>query len=194
MTAKEQIGPGDALLVTDVQRDFLPGGSLPAPDGDAVVPALNRYLAVWRARGLPIVATRDWHPPDHCSFRARGGPWPPHCVAGTPGAEFDPALALPPDAAVVSKATHRDREAYSAFEGTDLDRRLRAAGVRRLFVGGVATEYCVAATVRDAVAHGYRVVVLQDAIRAIDARAAHGAEEEMARRGAALISWKALAA
>jgi nicotinamidase/pyrazinamidase len=194
MAAKERIGPGDALLVTDVPRDFLPGGSLAVPGGDAVVPVLNRYLAVWRARGLPVVATRDWHPPDHCSFHARGGPWPVHCVAGTRGAEFDPGLALPPDAIVVSKATAPEREAYSAFEGTDLDLRLRAAGVRRLFVGGVATEYCVASTVRDAVARGYRVVVLRDAVRAIDPGAAQEAEAEMARRGAALITREALAA
>ena len=88
---------GDALIAVDVQNDFLPGGSLAVPQGDAVVPALNRYLAAFAARALPVFATRDWHPPNHCSFRAQGGIWPPHCVAATRGAEFAPGLALPPD-------------------------------------------------------------------------------------------------
>jgi nicotinamidase/pyrazinamidase len=183
------IGPGDALLVADVQRDFLPGGALGVARGDEVIAPLNRCLAEWQARGLPIVVTRDWHPPDHCSFRAHGGPWPPHCVAGTVGAEVDPRLRVPPSPILISKATERDREAYSAFQGTDLESRLRAARVRRLFVGGLATEYCVLETVRDALALGFEAVVLLDGIRAIEAHAGDGrrAEEEMAALGAALV-------
>jgi nicotinamidase/pyrazinamidase len=183
------IGPGDALVVTDVQRDFLPDGALAVPDGDEVIAPLNRYLAEWQARRLPVVLTRDWHPPDHCSFQARGGPWPPHCVAGSPGAAFDRRLAAPPSAIVISKATEREREAYSAFEGTDLESRLRAAGVRRVFVGGLASEYCVLATVRDALARGFGAVVLVDAIRAIEAHPGDGrrATEEMLRLGATLV-------
>jgi nicotinamidase/pyrazinamidase len=179
---------GDALLVSDVQNDFLPGGSLAVARGDEVIPCLNRWLAEFAAAGLPIFVTRDWHPPDHCSFHAQGGPWPPHCVAGTEGARFSPALALPATAAVVSKATTREREAYSAFEGTDLDQRLRAAGVRRVFVGGLATDYCVLGTVRDAIARGYQAVVLPDAVRAVDVTPGDGgrALEEMGRLGAAL--------
>ncbi|HZP42161.1 MAG TPA: isochorismatase family protein [Candidatus Binatia bacterium] len=194
-TAPIRIGAGDVLVVTDVQRDFLPGGALAVPRGDEVIPALNRYLADWRARGLPVVLTRDWHPPDHRSFRERGGPWPPHCIAGTPGAAFDPRLDAPPSAAVVSKATDRDREAYSAFQGTDLEARLRAAGARRLFIGGLATEYCVRETARDALARGFEVLVLADAIRAIDVAPGDGrrAEEEMARLGATLVRHEALA-
>jgi nicotinamidase/pyrazinamidase len=182
------VGPGDALVVVDVQRDFLPGGALAVAHGDEVIAPLNRYLGEWRARGLLVVLTRDWHPPDHCSFRARGGPWPPHCVAGTAGAAFDPRLDGPASAIVVSKATERDREAYSAFEGSDLEACLHAARVRRVFVGGLATEYCVLATVRDALARGFGVVVLADAIRAIEACPgdARRAEEEMVRLGAAL--------
>jgi nicotinamidase/pyrazinamidase len=175
--------------VVDVQNDFLPGGALAVADGDAVVPVLNRCLAMWRARGLPVFATRDWHPPGHVSFRERGGPWPPHCVAGSPGAAFAPALALGPESVVVSKGTTADRDAYSGFEGTDLDGRLRARGVRRVFVGGLATDYCVLNTVRDALARGYAAVVVADAIRAADVRPGDGrrAEEEMRRLGARLV-------
>lgn len=161
---------GDALLVVDVQNDFLPGGALAVADGDAVVPVLNRCLAVWRARGLPVFATRDWHPPGHVSFRERGGPWPPHCVAGSPGAAFAPALALGPESVVVSKGTTADRDAYSGFEGTDLDGRLRARGVRRVFVGGLATDYCVRHSVLDALKTGLRVTVVSDGIAGVDVR------------------------
>src|SRR3990167_7105549 len=137
------LGAGDALLIVDVQSDFLPGGSLAVPRGDEVVAVLNGYLAAFRNSGLPVVATRDWHPPDHCSFRQQGGPWPPHCVAGSEGAGFAPQLQLPTDATVISKATAQQSDAYSGFEGTELDRLLRQSGVRRLFVGGLATDYCV---------------------------------------------------
>jgi len=179
-------GPGDALVVVDVQRDFLAGGALPVPGGDAVLTALNRHLERWHAAGLPVFATRDWHPPDHCSFRAHGGRWPAHCIAGTEGAEFPAALHLPPDAIVVSKATRREREALSGFAGTELDAALRRARARRLFVAGLATDVCVLATVRDARAHGWPVVVLRDAVRALDDAAGRRAEAEMVRLGAVL--------
>jgi nicotinamidase/pyrazinamidase len=187
------VGPGDALLVVDVQRDFLPGGALAVVGGDEVITPLNRYLAEWRRQALPVFVSRDWHPPDHCSFRARGGPWPPHCVAGTPGAAFDPRLEVPPAATVISKGTHPDREAHSAFEGTDLVAQLHAASVRRVFVGGLATEYCVRATACDALDHGFAVVVLVDAIRAIDVQPGDGrrAEADMVRRGAILVRQRA---
>jgi nicotinamidase/pyrazinamidase len=185
---------GDALLVVDVQNDFLPGGALPVPHGNEIVPVLNRYLVRWRARRLAVLASRDWHPPDHGSFRAPGGPWPPHCVAQTPGAAFSPHLELPCDVQIVSKGTAPDVEGYSAFDGTDLEERLRRGGVRRLFVGGLATEYCVLRTVCDALARGHRVVVLRDAIRALDLAAGRRAEQEMSRRGASLAEWTALAA
>lgn len=177
---------GDALVVVDVQVDFLPGGSLAVPRGDEVVPVLNRWLAAAAARGLPVFATRDWHPPEHCSFRARGGPWPPHCVAGSAGAAFAPGLRLPPGATVVSKATTPDRDAYSGFEGTDLDARLRAAGARRLLVGGLATDYCVVETIRDARRLGYEVLLLADAVRAVEVRPGDGARalEALRRAGA----------
>jgi len=190
-----ELGEGDVLLIVDVQRDFLPGGALAVPRGDEVVPALNAYLARWRQLRLPVMASRDWHPPDHCSFVSRGGPWPTHCVAGSPGARFPETLELPPETIVVSKATHPDREAYSAFEGTDLDERLQAVGARRLFVGGLATDYCVRATVDDALARGYPVVVLADAVRAVERQPGDGARalEAMQARGAIVIDRGALA-
>lgn len=181
-----ELGASDALLIVDVQNDFLPGGALGVPGGDAIVARLNRCIACFSERGLPVIATRDWHPADHCSFGSRGGPWPPHCIAGTAGAAFAADLRLPSDARIVSKATKPDEEAYSGFSATDLDRRLRAQRIRRLFVGGLATDYCVLSTVRDARALGYDVVLLCDAIRAVDAQPGDGAraEHEMLRLGA----------
>jgi len=193
---QERVGAGDALLVVDVQNDFLPGGALGVRNGDAVIPPLNAAIARFRRAGLPIYASRDWHPPDHCSFRDAGGPWPVHCVAGSRGAAFASALALPPDVPVISKATEASRDAYSAFDGTDLDHRLREDGVRRLFIGGLATDYCVRWTVQDALAHGYEVVVLRDAVRPIEVRPGDGARALRAirRRGARTVGRSALVA
>ena len=159
---------GDALIVVDVQNDFLPGGALAVPRGDEVIEPVNRLLRRLARLHLPIFATRDWHPPTHCSFREQGGPWPPHCIAGTHGAEFPVALKLPADAQVISKATRPEADTYSDFDGTDLAQRLHDAGCRRVFVAGVATEYCVRATVLDARAAGFEVVVLEDAVRALE--------------------------
>ena len=175
-------GVGDALLVVDVQNDFLPGGSLAVPRGDEVVPVLNRCLALFSQRSLPIYASRDWHPPDHCSFRAQGGPWPPHCMADTHGAEFAANLELPADAVIISKADTPEKDAYSAFEGTDLGLCLKAVDVRRLFVGGLATDYCVLNTVKDALALGYPVVLLADAVRAVEATPGDGEKAMMEMR------------
>jgi nicotinamidase/pyrazinamidase len=178
--------PGDALIAVDVQVDFLPGGKLAVPAGDQILPALNRHLARFAQAGLPVFLTRDWHPPDHQSFKDQGGPWPPHCVAGTPGAAFAPGLEIPAGAGVISKATRREEEAYSGFEGTDLHQQLQARGAGRLVVGGLATDYCVLATVRDGRRLGYPVVVLLDAIRAVDVKPGDGerAVAEMRSLGA----------
>jgi len=159
--------PTDALIVVDVQRDFCPGGALAVPRGDEVVPVINRLLALtdWLT-----VATRDWHPADHCSFRAQGGIWPPHCVAGTDGAAFHPALDRARIHHVVSKAVTRDSEAYSGFQGTDLAALLAWRGIRRAFVCGLATDYCVKATALDARRAGLDVVVFEDAIRGVEVK------------------------
>jgi nicotinamidase/pyrazinamidase len=185
------IGAHDALLIVDVQRDFLPGGSLAVAAGDEVVPVLNRYIELARVRNLPVFASRDWHPRDHCSFRAQGGPWPAHCVAGTPGAEFPPVLELPHDAIVVDKAAGAGADAYSTFEGTGLAARLRKMEVTRLLVGGLATDYCVLSTVRDARKAGLEVLLLADAIRAVNAKPGDGerAEREMREAGAIFINF-----
>ena len=189
-----KVRQGDALLIVDVQNDFLPGGSLAVPHGDEVVPLLNRYLRAFQ--NLPVYATRDWHPERHCSFRAQGGPWPPHCVAGTHGAEFSVALQLPPAAAIISKAATPEQDAYSGFQGTGLNAQLRAANIRRLFIGGLATDYCVLNTVRDALKLGYEVFLLADAIRAVDVQPGDGqrAEQEMTKLGAQRITVEGIAA
>ena len=175
---------GDALIVVDVQHDFLPGGALAVPEGDAVVPLLARCADACLRSGVPVVASRDWHPADHCSFRGFGGQWPPHCVAGTLGAELDPGLELPADTKIVDKARTADRDAYSAFEGTDLDEWLKAREVRRLYVGGLATDYCVLRTALDGLRLGYAVVLLADAIRAIDPAGGTAAIETLREQGA----------
>jgi nicotinamidase/pyrazinamidase len=182
-------GPGDALVVVDVQRDFLPGGSLAVADGDRVLRPINACLELFATHGLAIFASRDWHPPNHCSFRAQGGPWPPHCVAGSAGAAFADELHLPAHVGIVSKATRAEADSYSAFGGTDLMQRLRSAGVKRLFVGGLATDYCVLHTVSDALGAGFAVVVLRDAIAAVDARPGDGdrAIERMRELGASFV-------
>jgi nicotinamidase/pyrazinamidase len=175
-----QLTPEDALLVIDMQVDFLPGGKLGVPDGHAVLAPVNRLLRLFAGRGLPIYASRDWHPENHCSFAARGGPWPPHCVAGTPGAAFSGQLDLPGGAVVVSKADTADVDAYSAFSGTSLAAQLRARGVRRIVVCGLATDYCVLNTVVDARAEGFDVLIVPEAMRAVDVAAGDG-ERAIAR-------------
>lgn len=184
-----QLRKQDALIVVDVQNDFLPGGSLAVPGGDAVVPILNDYIRIFQRYGLPIYATRDWHPADHCSFVEQGGPWPPHCVAGTPGAAFSNELDLPPDVVVISKATLQEKDAYSGFEDTDLAARCRRLGCQRLFIGGLATDYCVLNTVRDALSEGFDVYLLMDAIRGVNVNPNddEAAIAEMRSRGAVPI-------
>lgn len=184
-----QLKNGDALIVVDVQRDFLPGGSLAVPHGDEVIPAINAAIAQFQSTGLPVVATRDWHPPDHCSFVAQGGSWPSHCIKDTPGAAFPEQLELPDSTMVISKGTEADREAYSGFEGTGLGARLHALDVKRVFVGGLATDYCVRATVQDAVRNGFDVVVLREAVRAVNIKAndEHEAIAAMRDSGAAFV-------
>lgn len=169
----------DALIVVDVQNDFCPGGSLAVPEGDAVVPVLNEYLSRAADAGIPIFASRDWHPEQTRHFAAEGGPWPPHCIQGTTGADFHPALRLPPSAVVVSKGMSAEDQGYSAMEailptGQTLVDALRERGVEHVYVGGLATDYCVRATVLDALKVGFSTSVLVDASRPVDVRPGDG--------------------
>jgi len=177
---------GAALVIVDVQNDFLPGGKLAVLDGDKVIPPLNRYVALFQQNERPIFATRDWHPADHCSFKGQGGAWPVHCVADTPGAQFASSLELPSSASIISKGTSTRKEAYSGFEGTDLEARLRQASIDTLYVGGLATDYCVLNTVKDGLRLGFKVVLLTEAIRAVNVDPGDGAraEHEMLKKGA----------
>ncbi len=188
------IRSGDALLVVDLQNDFLPGGALGVPHGDEVIPVLLDYLATFHSRGLAIFGTRDWHPANHCSFREQGGIWPVHCVAGTSGAEPPPSFRLPSSAVMILKGTSPEQEAYSGFQGTTLDAQLKEAGVRRRFVGGLATDYCVVNTVKDAVDSGYEVYLLSDAVRAVNLQHDDGAKaiEDMTKRGVMPVQSKDL--
>jgi len=176
----------DALIIVDIQRDFCSGGALPVPDGEKIIPIMNRYIEKFSEAGALIVATRDWHPPNHISFKKYGGAWPPHCIQETLGAEFHPDLKLPKEARIVSKASLPDKEAYSGFDGTDLEKELRDAGVRRLFIGGLATDYCVKSTVLDALRLGFQTVLLLDAIKGVDVNPGDSerAIREMLERGA----------
>jgi nicotinamidase/pyrazinamidase len=164
------VGKMDALIVADVQKDFCPGGALPVPRGDEVILALNDYIKIFKKANARIFATRDWHPPNHISFKAQGGPWPPHCIQNSEGAQFHPDLKLPSDTTIVSKAMDPLKEAYSGFEGTDLAVTLKKQGVTRVFVGGLTTDYCVKNTVLDARKLGFEVVLLMDAIRGINVK------------------------
>jgi nicotinamidase/pyrazinamidase len=175
----------DALIIVDVQNDFCPGGALAVPRGDEVVPVINRLLE----RHWLSVATKDWHPADHCSFESRGGPWPPHCVQGTAGAELHPKLDATKIRLVITKGSHPDRDAYSGFQGTELAKILRGKGVNRVVVCGIATDYCVRATAHDALQEGFEVLVLEDAIRGVEVQPGDSqrALDELRQAGAAVI-------
>jgi nicotinamidase/pyrazinamidase len=174
-----------ALIVVDVQNDFCPGGALAVPDGDAVVDAVNRM-----ASEAPfVVATRDWHPPDHGSFAAQGGRWPVHCVQGTPGAELHPGIDASQIDVVVEKGQVPDREGYSGFEGTELERLLSEHGVDAVDVAGLALDYCVKATALDARRAGLNVTVHRGATRAVEVSPGDGerAVEELRAAGVEVV-------
>jgi nicotinamidase/pyrazinamidase len=162
-----------ALIVVDVQRDFCRGGALPAAGCERILPVINQYLADALEADLPVYASRDWHPAVTTHFKAYGGEWPPHCVQGTTGAEFHPALKLPAGAIIVTKGDVSDRPGYSAFDGRTLEgkpllRDLQEREIGLLLVAGLTTEYCVKQTALDALRGGLRVSVLLDAVAGID--------------------------
>ncbi len=170
------VGGRTALLIVDVQNDFCPGGALAVPGGDLVVAALNRHIAVAVARGVPIYASRDWHPRVTSHFQPYGGLWPVHCVQGTAGAQFHPDLRLPASVIVVTKGEDPGRAGYSVFEGrtgegNSFAKDLLERKIDRLRVGGLATDYCVKASVLDALSAGLDVTILGDAIAGVDVEA-----------------------
>jgi nicotinamidase/pyrazinamidase len=183
----------EALIVVDVQLDFCPGGALPAATGNDIIPAANRYLAEARRLGMPIYASRDWHPPVTGHFKPYGGEWPPHCVQNTSGARFHPGLQLPPGTIVISKGEDPEREGYSAFDGRTPDGRplledLRDRRIDTVYVAGLTAEYCVKQTILDALKAGLHAVALTDAIAGLNAQPGDvdRALEEIRRAGAEL--------
>lgn len=181
-----ELRPTDALLVVDVQKDFCPGGALAVGGGDEVVPVLNHWISIAHQNQAMIVASRDWHPPNHISFRERGGPWPPHCIQRTPGAAFHDGLRLPEQTRIISKGVAPGRDQYSALDETGLVSELRNAGVDRLWVGGLAQDVCVRQTVLDGLEAGFEVTLILSATRPVNASPGDGqrALEEMIQAGA----------
>ena len=184
-----------ALIVVDVQNDFCPGGALAVPDGDEVIAPLNQLIEDFLERGEPVFKSRDWHPPTTRHFAAYGGTWPVHCVQETKGAEFHPDLLDDIHIRVVSKGLG-DEDCYSAFDETDLVLRLERLGVEEVWVGGLATDYCVKNTVLDALRQGFKVKAITDAMRAVDLQPSDGerAIEEMRNAGAETVGSEQLRA
>jgi nicotinamidase/pyrazinamidase len=185
----------DALVIVDAQNDFCPGGALAVADGDQVVAPLNRYIGLFIKQRLPIFATRDWHPEKTSHFKDYGGPWPAHCVQQTKGAEFHPALHLGDPVVILSKGMAADEDSYSGFQAVDLSgmplaELLRQRGVERIFVGGLATDYCVKHTVLDGLKEGFGVVLLCDSMRAVNLQPNDGAAaiDEMIEAGAVKVT------
>lgn len=157
-----------ALLIVDVQNDFCPGGALPVPNGDEIVPVVNMLIAIAKDEKIPIFASRDWHPQNHCSFKKQGGPWPPHCVQSTVGAELHPELRLPLGRfTLISKGIEPNKDSYSAFGDTELLEELKKRNIKELWICGLATDYCVKATALDAKKLGFDVVVIENACAAV---------------------------
>jgi nicotinamidase/pyrazinamidase len=181
---RHELQPGDALLIVDVQIDFCPGGALPIEHGDQVVPVLNRWIAAAADADVPVIASRDWHPLHHLSFSESGGQWPVHCVQDSRGAAFHPDLRLPASATIVTKGVRFDRDQYSAFDETGLATELRKRGITRLWIGGLAQDVCVRATVLDARRHGFDAIVIADAVRPVTREGGDMANEDMRQAGA----------
>jgi len=167
------MGRRPALLVVDIQNDFCPGGALGVPDGDAIIQRVNRAVALFERRNLPVLFTRDWHPRETKHFKEFGGAWPAHCIQGTKGARFHSDLQVPKGSLILSKGMDPEQDSYSAFQaftdrGRDLESTLHELDVDELFICGLATDYCVRATTLDGLRRGLAVRVLRDMIRGVD--------------------------
>ena len=162
-----------ALLIVDVQNDFCPGGALGVAGGDDIIPLINRYIELFAGERLPIIASRDWHPPVTKHFKEFGGIWPAHCLQESTGAMFREGLRLPDDSLVFSKGMDPERDDYSALHarsdaGTPLPDFLKTEGIGRLYICGLATDYCIRQTALEGVRQGFAITVLVDAVRGVN--------------------------
>ncbi len=190
-----------ALLVVDVQNDFCPGGALGVPEGDKIIPKINKYIKIFAKNKLPIFFTRDWHPVRTKHFKDLGGVWPVHCIQNSRGAQFHPKLKLPKEATLLYKGMDPQVDAYSAFQaeatnGARLPHLLKVMGINELYIGGLATDYCVRFSTRDAIKQGFKVKILMDAIKGVNLRPGDSQEaiKEMVKAGGKLITLKDLEA
>ena len=183
MTETTPLQSGDALLIVDVQNDFCPGGALPIEDGDRVVPVANRWIEAATAAGVPVFASRDWHPRAHVSFEERGGPWPPHCLQDSSGAAFHPELQLPGNVIKVTKGNRFDQDQNSAFDQTGLASELRARHIKRVIVMGLAQDVCVLATALDARREGFETVLVEEGTRPVTPDGGRDALAQMQEAG-----------
>lgn len=186
-----------ALLIVDVQKDFCPGGALAVPEGDKIIPALNKYIKLFSQSKLSIFASRDWHPQKTKHFKKFGGIWPAHCVQKTKGAEFHPKLKLPKETIILSKGMDPQIDSYSAFQAEDANGQpflnlLKILGIEELYVAGLATDYCVKSSCLDAIKFCFKVKLLTDAIKGVNLKKNDSDEaiKEMVKGGAKLVSLK----
>lgn len=188
-----------ALLIVDVQNDFCPGGALAVPEADKIIPNLNKYIKIFSQNKLPLFASRDWHSQKTKHFKKFGGVWPVHCIENTRGAEFHPKLKLPKETIILSKGIDPEKDSYSAFQakdtnGMDFLTLLKYLGVQELYVGGLATDYCVKSSVIDALKNGFKVKLLTDAIKGVNLKTQDSQEaiEEMVNNGAKKLTLKGI--
>ena len=193
------MGSKKALLIVDIQNDFCPGGALGVRGGDKIIPVINKYIELFHKAELPIFITRDYHPEKTKHFKEFGGPWPEHCVQNTKGAEFHPDLKFPEEATIVSKGMNPDKDSYSAFQAVDSDGHellnlFRKMNVNEIFIGGLATDYCVRYSSLDALKEGLKVWVLQDAIKGVNIKPddSDKALKEIAKKGAKKITFSGI--
>ena len=180
-----------ALLIVDLQNDFCPGGALGVPGADKIVPTINKYIRIFSKKKLPIFASADWHPIKTGHFKDFGGRWPVHCIHNSKGAQFHPKLKLPKEAIILYKGMDPQRESYSVFQAEDIDGRrfpnlLKVLGIEELYIGGLATDYCVKFSAKDALKNGFKVRLLLDAIKGVDLKSgdSESAIKELTRLGA----------
>jgi nicotinamidase/pyrazinamidase len=187
MGIEEQIRRRDGLLMVDVQNDFCSGGKLPIKGGDEVVPVLNKWIQASLVKNIPIYASRDWHSVRHLSFKDEGGKWPVHCIEDTEGAAFHPELIMPEHMIKITKGVRFDKDQNSAFDETGLAFQLKKDGIERLFIGGLALDVCVLATVMDARKEGFKVKLILEATRAVTPEGGEEAVKRMKDAGVEII-------